>query len=150
MMTASWAGLLDWRLFRITDGPFVSPQSRITSQKHREQISLAANCILLTAVKKTWCILQVIRQMPKCALGWSYPAPKYAENKAEVHKQRLSYCVILASCSCCFMGFCGQVVWLVALSPLASAGPIRLVLWKMLLYISWALHLISWAYLVIL
>lgn len=34
-------------------------------------------------------------------------------------EQGLSYCVVLSSCGCCFMGFCGAVDWLLAL---VSAG----------------------------
>ena len=69
MLRDSWEGLVDRRYFRIAAGPTMSPESRIASHKEREQSSLAANCILLTAVKKTWCMLYVIRQMTKCALG---------------------------------------------------------------------------------
>ena len=64
-----------------------SPERRITSRREIEHSSLAANCILLTAVKKTRCMLQVIRQMcPKVPLGGLTPAPKCLENKAEVHR----------------------------------------------------------------
>ena len=64
----------------------------------------------------------VSRQMPKYALGWSYPSTQTLTQRTKPRfiEQGLSYCVVLSSCGCCFMGFCGQVDWLLALSLLAS------------------------------